>query len=1078
MDRIRNRFRSFTTQRSEANPSDSSGAGPSNTTGGAARSHTTAGSDMFAGLSNRGSNRPDASATAPSSSRPRAAIRSGQAAAPAQDPILALLPSIAAGVPIDEMQAGQSAWLRSVFYENGHLATGGREYIESLGHDDQIRLRDALRERRHLYRQQGTQSTEPMQSLAQTNENIFAAIAPVLDRFALNESMANLEREVPIIRQCLLSTTLARKNGEAWLRSLSEDHQTRVLEALADRNAIRQIGPHLVAASAMLANPAIDVSAAAAAIGRSAQDLLRLAHDAGLTERGAQYLSRLPAEQQAAVQYNFQVRNSQRGVIPSPDYSLSVPVTPSSASNLDLNLDAWRAQLVGDLPHESSVSGPGSSFVMPSSPSYGWALDHGAGEGSSHWQEDAASAPLAHSPQFSWPVSPMGEPPHGYGSPASIPPSESSFAMPATPSGGWMFDLNAGEGSSHWHDNTDSVPPADSPAFSLSIPATPSSSSNFRFDLNLDAWQAELIGETDQGSPAPMHEPEPPAAMLRRSSPQRPAAHRGDSSGAGPSSLPTRAAAAPARATAHTEDPILALLPSIAAGVPIDEMQVGLSVRLRNVFAENGSMATRGREYFDRLGYDDKGRFLEALRLRRQAHQQRVAMQPAEPMQSLSQIYENAFLEIAPVLDRFALNEKVTELAQEAPAVRLYLTTAGLNARNGEAWLRSLSDDRETRVREAIADRTAIQNLGRYIVQISSALADPATDLATVASRLGCNLHDLHRLFTDSGLTETGTQYLARVRPERRLRVEQNIQLRNSRRDAMAAPTPEPSFVMPSTPSGGWQWDMHAGEGSSHAQDDAPAMPAALSPAFSLSIPATPSEDAGLALDLGAWHAQLMGAPAAVAPAPLTPHEELATLVDALGAVPMRDLQQRVRVPLAEYFVQGEGITERGFHFFNTLSEQQQMRLQFALRIPHDVLTYYRICSVLDQYEAGVSPAALRPQMRNLSAYLTDEGGLARTAGAAWYQGLSPERQARIARATADRRIINSIGPRFVQISSTFSNPANDMERVARRARVPVQDLNRFLTDDGLTPLGQRFLDTLDRRTRQVIEANLALRRV
>jgi hypothetical protein len=50
------------------------------------------------------------------------------------------------------------------------------------------------------------------------------------------------------------------------------------------------------------------------------------------------------------------------------------------------------------------------------------------------------------------------------------------------------------------------------------------------------------------------------------------------------------------------------------------------------------------------------------------------------------------------------------------------------------------------------------------------------------------------------------------------------------------------------------------------------------------------------------------------------------------------------------------------------------------------------------------------------------------------------------------------------------------MDEVARTAGVPAQDLGRFLTEDGLTELGQQFLQTCGIRTRQVIEANLALR--
>ena len=910
---------------------------------------------------------------------------------------MALLPSIAAGVPIDEMQSGQNTWLRTVFYDNGSLATGGRAYFDNLAPDDQIRFLDALRARRQVFQQQAAmQATETTPSLAQLYQNAFAEIEPVLDRYATNEKFKDLANDAPAIRIYLSLTGLSPRNGAAWLQSLSGAQQTRVLEAIADRNAVRNIGSRLLAASKILADPANDVSSAAAGIERSAEDLLRLCNDSGLTERGRQYLPSLSFERQSTIEYNFSLRSRRRPAIPSPAFSLSVPPTPASDSNLDL--DAWRAQLIGTPAHGSPMPATSqeSLFSFPPTPAGGWQANLDAGEGASHWHHGATSAAPAHSSvsSFSLPPTPPGgwqanldtgegtshwhhgatsaAPAHSSVSSFSLPPTpaggwqanldagegtshwhhgatstpparspESLFSLPPTPSGGWLPDLNAREGSPHWHDEAASAPPAYSREFSLSLPATPAAGSHL--DLNLDAWHEQLVGEPIR----PMQPPRSPSPVHRPPVAPSTDVHAGDASGSRNPRLP----------------------PSY------------------------GSVAAAAK-----------------ARQARERHQK-------------------AFAEIAPVLGRYAVDEKITEVAQEAPSIITFMTKAGLKAPQGEAWYANLNEDQQTLVREAINDRNAMQNIGRYMVQISELFADPANDLSAVATRTGLDLQDLRRVFTESGMTERGAQYLSRLRSERQIRVTQNIQLRNLPFRSITVPDVGATLPRP------WLLDTAAGEGSSRGQGT------------SSRAPRAPDE------------------------------QQLASIVDAIGTVPIGDLQHRVAVPLADYFVPGDGITEKGFRFLRTLSEQQQTHLQFALSIPRDVMTFYEINALLDRYEAGVANGELRPEMPNLSSYLTEGGGLGRMGGTVWFRHLPPDRQARITRAIENRQIITAIGPRFTKIASTFSNPANDMDRVARRAGVSVEQLARFLTEDGLTPLGQRFLDTCDNRTRQVIEANIAMRR-
>ena len=159
----------------------------------------------------------------------------------------------------------------------------------------------------------------------------------------------------------------------------------------------------------------------------------------------------------------------------------------------------------------------------------------------------------------------------------------------------------------------------------------------------------------------------------------------------------------------------MALLPRIAAGEPIDDMQAGQSTWLRNVFYDNGSLATGGGAYFDSLGNEDKVQFLEALRLRRQVFRQRAEAGTSgapETSQLVARLYESAYTEIAPVLDRYALNDKMNDLAAEAPSLKRYMTQTGPRPGSGEAWVGSLSHERQTRVRDAVADRNAIRNIG------------------------------------------------------------------------------------------------------------------------------------------------------------------------------------------------------------------------------------------------------------------------------------------------------------------------------------------------------------------------------
>lgn len=1024
MDRIRNAFRSSSARRSEANPGESSGAGPSNAQQGAARTHATAGSGALSGLRRLASNRSGGDAGAPSSSRPRAAIPAGQASTPAPNPIMALLPRIAAGEPIDQMQIGQSVWLRNVFYDNGRLATTGRAYIDAMEPDDQVQVRAALRARRQLYQQQVAARTTGTQQTPQLNvrdcDEAYTEMEPVLDRFALNEKFTDLANDAPSVRQYLSQAGLHPRHGEAWLANLSGDRQTRVRDAVADRNAIQNIGgARLVAASEVLANPANDLSAAAARIGRSTQDLERLFNDAGLTERGRQYASRLGLDRAATIEYSAYLRNIRRPAIASPAFSLSIPATPASQSEAELNMDAWRAQLMGQPAHASPAAAhsPESSFAMPPTPSggWGWDLNADADAGQSNWHDGATSAAAPYSREFSlsipgtplsdansslnldaWNAQLTGQPAHS--SPAQTYSPELSFAMPQTPSGGWGWDLNADAdaGPSNRHDEATSAAPTYSREFSLSVPATPASDA----DLNLEEWHAQLASEAAQ----PMHAPESP----------RPAAI--PSVAAGPS----------------TQDPILALIPSIAAGVPITTMQAGLRVpvRLRDLFNERGYPLPTGREYRDNLAPENRARFRNALALRRQVFQQ---VPPAQPPRPALHRYANAPFElIAPGLERFALNEKMKHLDRDVPALSPYLCMYGLTA-HGEEWFGNLTEYQQTLVSIVIADRNAIRNLGARLPQISAFLSDPANSLPAAAAMFDCEVTDLYRLFTESGLTERGLQYASRMDPDAGAAVLQNIQLRQSR----SAPP--------------------------------------LSPAYSLSVPATPSSSTNSELNLDAWQAQLMGEAGQESPAHVDPHDELRSIVDDLGRVPLSELQERVHVPLSEYFVRGEGVTELGHRFIRTLSEQQQMHLDFALRIPGDVMAYYDFTAIRDRFAIGAPRASLLQQAPRVRHYLS-ESGLNRNAGEGWFQRLPAERQAVVARALADRRIVQAIGPRFAKISSTFSNAANDMDAVARRARVPLQDLNRFLTEDGLTELGEQFVQTCGIHTRQVIEANLALR--
>ena len=1030
---------------------------------------------------------------------------------------MALLPSIAAGIPIDEMQSGQNTWLRTVFYDNGSLATGGRAYFDNLAPDDQIRFLDALRARRQVFQQQAAmQATETTPSLAQLYQNAFAEIEPVLDRYATNEKFKDLANDAPAIRIYLSLTGLSPRNGAAWLQSLSGAQQTRVLEAIADRNAVRNIGSRLLAASKILADPANDVSSAAAGIERSAEDLLRLCNDSGLTERGRQYLPSLSFERQSTIEYNFSLRSRRRPAIPSPAFSLSVPPTPASDSNLDL--DAWRAQLIGTPAHGSPMPATSqeSVFSFPPTPAGGWQANLDTGEGTSHWHHGATSAAPAHSSvsSFSLPPTPAGGwqanldagegTSHWHHGATSPPPAHSpisSFSLPPTPPGGWQANLDTGEGTSHWHHDATSPPPAHSPVSSFSLPPTPPGG----WQANLDTGEGASHWHHGATSAAPAHSPVSSFSLP----PTPPGGWQANlDTGEGTSHWHHGATSA---APAHSSVSSFSLPPTPAGG-----WQANLDAGEGTSHWHHGATSTppaRSPESLFSLPPTPSGGWLPDLNAREGSphwhdeaasappaysrefslslpatpaagshldlnldawHEQLVGepIRPMQPPRSPSPVHrppvapstdvhagdasgsrnprlppsygsvaaaakarqarerhQKAFAEIAPVLGRYAVDEKITEVAQEAPSIITFMTKAGLKAPQGEAWYANLNEDQQTLVREAINDRNAMQNIGRYMVQISELFADPANDLSAVATRTGLDLQDLRRVFTESGMTERGAQYLSRLRSERQIRVTQNIQLRNLPFRSITVPDVGATLPRP------WLLDTAAGEGSSRGQGT------------SSRAPRAPDE------------------------------QQLASIVDAIGTVPIGDLQHRVAVPLADYFVPGDGITEKGFRFLRTLSEQQQTHLQFALSIPRDVMTFYEINALLDRYEAGVANGELRPEMPNLSSYLTEGGGLGRMGGTVWFRHLPPDRQARITRAIENRQIITAIGPRFTKIASTFSNPANDMDRVARRAGVSVEQLARFLTEDGLTPLGQRFLDTCDNRTRQVIEANIAMRR-
>jgi len=250
----------------------------------------------------------------------------------------------------------------------------------------------------------------------------------------------------------------------------------------------------------------------------------------------------------------------------------------------------------------------------------------------------------------------------------------------------------------------------------------------------------------------------------------------------------------------------------------------------------------------------------------------------------------------------------------------------------------------------------------------------------------------------------------------------------------------------------------------------------------------------------------------AIAPAASTPqwrqpeyYRELMALLDEYqDGVPTHQLQAKFPGQISRYLSDTGQIMSKGWEFRTALRNADKSRFDQAvdrrlelwkLSQPHSkaklgtespitefYCTYERIFSrlelILDAYATGATMQGLQKSCApvNLKSYLTNNG-LSKVAGDFLLALLDRDQQAKLLKAIEDRQAIQRIASRFVAATRAFADPSRPMERVARKVKVDVADLRRFLTETGLTERGRAYVSACDAPTRQLIEANLALRR-
>ena len=142
---------------------------------------------------------------------------------------------------------------------------------------------------------------------------------------------------------------------------------------------------------------------------------------------------------------------------------------------------------------------------------------------------------------------------------------------------------------------------------------------------------------------------------------------------------------------------------------------------------------------------------------------------------------------------------------------------------------------------------------------------------------------------------------------------------------------------------------------------------------------------------------------------------------------------------------------------------------------------YYEIMSVLDRYALGVPISDLQRQIENpedkfiLKNYLKADGGL-NSNGQKFARQLHPRDMERLNKAIKNRQAILRIDEmRFCRAAEAFAKPGQSLAEVAQQAGVPEDDLRRFLTESGLTDLGEAFVATLNKEFQSIIRARIEL---
>lgn len=115
------------------------------------------------------------------------------------------------------------------------------------------------------------------------------------------------------------------------------------------------------------------------------------------------------------------------------------------------------------------------------------------------------------------------------------------------------------------------------------------------------------------------------------------------------------------------------------------------------------------------------------------------------------------------LLPAFADGENIRLLGQENPPFLERFSDDGLKkGPSAEAWMRGLSPDRQDAVRQAVADRKALQNVLSHLPKIARGLSDSLCSLDEAARNTSIDAGSLRRIVTDTGhLTALGEQRVA-----------------------------------------------------------------------------------------------------------------------------------------------------------------------------------------------------------------------------------------------------------------------------------------------------------------------------